>query len=269
VSRAPELRVSLVQAATRWHDADGNRALYGELMAPLRGATDLIILPETFTSGFSNDALADAESMDGPTVDWLQARAADLGAVITGSLQCRVGESVFNRMLWVTPDGAVSHYDKRHLFRMANEHQRYAAGKETLTVDLLGWRVRPMVCYDLRFPVYSRNRITSFNTAELDYDLLIFVANWPAPRRYAWSTLLRARAIENLSYCVGVNRVGSDGNGVDYAGDSALLDVQGRPIIEFGDQPQVATARLSAVELDAWRQRFPAHLDADRFELLG
>ena len=269
MSRRPEIRVSLVQAATRWHDPAGNRALYADLMAPLKGSTDLIILPETFTSGFSNDALADAETMQGPTLDWLRRQAAVLGAVITGSVQCRVDDRVYNRMLWVTSDGSVSHYDKRHLFRMANEHQRYAAGTSPLTVELHGWRVRPMVCYDLRFPVYSRNRVVDAESAKLEYDLLIFVANWPAPRRYAWTTLLRARAIENLSYCVGVNRVGSDGNGIEYAGDSALLDVQGRPIIEFGDQPQVATAVLSASALEAWRERFPAHLDADRFELLG
>lgn len=262
-----DLRVSLVQGDTAWHDPAGNWARYGELARPLAGATDLIVLPETFTSGFSNEALARAEGMDGPSLAWMRQLARDCRAVVTGSLQCRVGEAVFNRLIWAEPDGGLAHYDKRHLFRMAQEHQRYAAGREPLSVSLHGWRVRPLVCYDLRFPVFVRNRFGVEAADRFDYDLLLFVANWPAARRYAWRTLLRARAIENLSFCVGVNRVGSDGNGIPYAGDSAALDMLGQPLVECGAQPQVVTVTLSAAALVAHRERFPAHLDADEFVL--
>jgi len=264
------LRVSLVQGATRWHDLAGNRDYYGALIAPLAGQSDLIVLPETFTSGFSNEAIHQAESMDGATVAWLRERARALGAAIAGSVQLRVGESaaakVYNRLLFVTPDGTVRHYDKRHLFRYAREHERYAAGGDRIVVEWCGWRICPLVCYDLRFPVYVRNRFDR-DTARFDYDLVLFVANWPSARRYAWSTLLRARAIENLSYCAGLNRVGVDGNDLHYAGDSAVLDFLGQPLVELGAQEQVVTVRLGPAALAAHRERFPAWMDADAFEL--
>ena len=261
------LRISLVQGATRWHDPAGNRDYYGDLIAPLHGTTDLVLLPETFTSGFSNDAIGDAETMDGPTVAWMREQAARLGAALCGSVQLRVDGSVFNRLLWVTPDGTLRHYDKRHLFRYAREHERYAAGRERLTVEWKGWRICPLVCYDLRFPVYSRNRYDVERAGALDYDLLLYVANWPAARAYAWKTLLRARAIENLCYVAGLNRVGRDGNGIDYDGDSAVLDFLGHPVSECTDAEVVVTTTLLADELAAHRERFPAMLDGDAFEL--
>jgi omega-amidase len=263
-----DLRVSLVQGNTLWHSPEGNRAMYGELMAPLAGQSDLIVLPETFTSGFSNDAIHRAEGMDGPTVEWLRRQAQTLAAVVTGSVQIRDGEGVFNRLLWATPDGELHQYDKRHLFRMANEHQRYAAGRDRRTFELKGWRVCPLVCYDLRFPVFIRNRFGVEAPARFDYDLLVFVANWPQARRNAWRTLLRARAMENLSCVAAVNRVGSDGNALAYAGDSVLLDALGEPLVECGDGVEVVTSVLDAQALLAHRGRFPAERDADRFELL-
>jgi omega-amidase len=262
-----ELRVSLVQGDTVWHDPAANRAMYADLMAPLAGRTDLVLLPETFTSGFSNEALASAEGMDGATVEWILGQARQLGAVVTGSVQIREGQGVYNRLLWATPDGDLKHYDKRHLFRMAKEHERYAAGRDRLSVELKGWRICPLVCYDLRFPVFIRNRHGVEAPERFDYDLLLFVANWPSPRRYAWQTLLRARAIENLSYVAAVNRVGTDGNGHPYSGDSVALDFLGQPLLEFGAQVQVATTTLSPAALAAHRERFPAQLDADRFDL--
>jgi omega-amidase len=264
---AETLRVALVQGDSRWHDPAGNRDYYGGLMRERARGADLVVLPETFTSGFSNEALARAEGMDGPTVAWIRGQAAELGAVVTGSIQCRTPDGVFNRLLWATPEGELAHYDKRHLFRMAGEHERYAPGRAAITVTLRGWRVRPLVCYDLRFPVFIRNRFGHEQAEGFDYDLLLFVANWPAPRRHAWRTLLMARAIENLSYCVGVNRVGVDGNQIAYAGDSAVLDFLGQPLVECGAQEQVVMVNLSAESLRTHRQRFPAHLDADRFEL--
>jgi omega-amidase len=265
-----ELRVSLVQGATRWHDPKANREYYGALIAPLQGQTDLIVLPETFTSGFSNEAIQHAETMEGPSVAWLREQASRLGAAITGSVQLRVGAAgearVYNRLLFATPDGEVRHYDKRHLFRFAREHERYAAGAGRLIVEWRGWRICPMVCYDLRFPVFVRNRYDRA-AASFDYDLLVFVANWPSARRYAWSTLLRARAIENLCYCAGLNRIGVDGNDLNYAGDSAVLDFLGQPLAEVGAQEQIITVRLDPAALAAHRERFPAWMDADDFSL--
>ena len=261
------LRISLVQGDTRWHDPAGNRSYYGHLMAPLHGLTDLVLLPETFTSGFSNDAIDQAETMDGPTVAWLREQARKLDTAITGSVQIRDGDGVFNRLFFATPDGGLRHYDKRHLFRYAREHERYAAGRERLTVEWKGWRICPLVCYDLRFPVYSRNRFDVERKDGLDYDLLLYVANWPSARAYPWKTLLRARAIENLCFVAGLNRVGTDGNGLHYAGDSAVIDFLGHPLSESTDEEVVSTTTLPAAELLAHRERFPAMLDADAFSL--
>lgn len=264
-----DLRVSLVQGDTRWHDPAGNRDHYAALLAPLAGQTDLVILPETFTSGFSNEAIDKAEGMDGPTVAWIRAQAARLGAAVTGSVQLRVGQGVYNRLLWATPDGELQHYDKRHLFRYGNEHLRYAAGNARLSVEWKGWRINPQVCYDLRFPVFCRNRFDVERPGELDFDLQIFVANWPSARAYPWRTLLRARAIENLCYVAAVNRVGVDGNDLHYAGDSAVIDFLGQPQVEVREVEQVVTSTLSAPALAAHRARFPAMLDADAFTLDG
>jgi len=261
-----DLSVALVQASTLWRDAPGNRALYAGLVRPLGGKADLIVLPETFLSGFSNEASAEAEGMDGPNLEWLRALAAEVDAVVTGSLLVHEGGSVRNRLVWMRPDGSHEHYDKRHLFRMAREHERFGSGDRRIVVELHGWRICPLVCYDLRFPVWSRNRFDA-SAQRLEYDLILYVANWPSARRHAWRTLLRARAIENLSYCVGVNRVGVDGNELHYAGDSAALNSHGEIEIELGAQPQVACVRLSAERLTEHRARFPAWLDADDFSL--
>lgn len=261
-----DLRVTLVQGDTRWHDPAANRAHYGALLEPLAGATDLVVLPETFTSGFSNDAIDRAEGMDGPTVAWLRAQARRIGAAVTGSVQLRTPQGVFNRLLWATPDGGLCHYDKRHLFRYAGEHQRYAAGRERLTVEWKGWRINPQICYDLRFPVFCRNRFDVERLGQPDFDLQIFVANWPSARAHAWNTLLRARAIENLCFVAAVNRVGVDGNGLHYAGDSALIDPLGQPRVHIREVEQTVTTVISAQALAEHRARFPAMLDADAFE---
>jgi predicted amidohydrolase len=239
------LRLSLVQGDTRWHDPAANREYYGHLMAPLRGITDLVLLPETFTSGFSNDAIDQAETMDGPTIAWLHEQARKLDAAVCGSVQIRDARGVFNRLCFVTPDGALHAYDKRHLFRYAKEHERYAAGRDRLTVEWRTWRICPMVCYDL----------------------LLYVANWPSARAYAWKTLLRARAIENLCFVAGLNRVGTDGNGLAYDGDSSVIDFLGHPLSEATDEEVVSTMLLQAAPLLEHRARFPAMLDADAFSL--
>ena len=260
------LRVSIVQGATRWHDAAANRDYYGSLVRPLAGRTDLVVLPETFLSGFTNETLGNAETMGGEGLRWLRGLAAEAGAVVTGSLVVREGERCVNRLVWMRPDGSHEQYDKRHLFRMAGEHERYAGGDRRLVVDVAGWHVCPMVCYDLRFPVWSRNRYDRA-AQRFDYDALVYVANWPSARREPWRTLLRARAIENWCYCVGVNRVGVDGNELHYAGDSVVADFAGQPLLELGPQEQVATVRLDPAALAAHRERFPAWMDADDFSI--
>jgi omega-amidase len=260
------LTVSLVQGATRWHDAPANREYYGHLVrtAP---RSDLFVLPETFLSGFTNDTLANAETMDGESVAWLRALAIEVNATITGSLVIREGDTVYNRLMWVSPNGELVTYDKRHLFRMAGEHTRYGGGRERLIVELNGWRILPQVCYDLRFPVWLRNGRNEAAAGGMDYDLALFVANWPSPRRGPWRTLLRARAIENLAYVIGVNRVGVDGNNHPYSGDSAIIDPVGEPLVELGPVEQVVTVTIDPAPLLAHRERFPAWMDADAFVL--
>jgi predicted amidohydrolase len=253
------LRVTLVQSELAWQDPAANRHRLAVHFRGLVGHTDLVVLPEMFSTGFSMAAAELAEDMDGPTIDWMREEAAALGCVIAGSLIVRDGGRCYNRLVWARPDGSLEHYDKRHLFRLAGEQEHYAAGSRRLVVALKGWRVCPMVCYDLRFPVWSRSRG--------DYDLLLYVANWPQRRALAWSTLLRARAIENQAYVVGVNRIGKDGNGTTYAGDSVALDFLGQPLSSEGGGDRVETAVLDLESLRAYRASFPAHLDADRFEL--
>jgi predicted amidohydrolase len=255
------LRVSLVQQPLLWHDPQGNRAHLGRVLAALAGRTDLVILPETFTTGFSMEVEALAEVASGPSVEWLRAQAAALDAAVTGSVITREGTHYYNRLLWALPSGEVRHYDKRHLFRMGREHEHFTPGNAAWSISWRGMRICPLVCYDLRFPVFSRRR------AQLDYDLLIYVANWPTARVEAWKVLLRARAIENQAFVVGVNRTGPDGNGVAYPGESAAIDYLGRTLASLGEAAGVTTSALDADALHSFREKFPAHLDADRFTL--
>jgi len=256
------LRVSLVQADLHWQDPAGNRARFDERLGEMApGSVDVVILPEMFTTGFSMDSASLAEPAAGPTAQWLQSWSRRLGAAVTGSVMTRDGDRFVNRLWFATPEGALHRYDKRHLFRMAGEHEHFAAGRESLVVQFRGWRIAPLVCYDLRFPVWSRRR------EGFDYDLLVYVANWPARRAYAWRQLLIARAIENQSYVVGVNRVGPDGNGIAHDGDSAAHDFLGMPLATLGSAATVATVSLDLEALREFRERFPAHLDADRFAL--
>jgi omega-amidase len=255
------LLVSIAQQPLVWHDAAANRAHFAEVLAPLAGTTDLVILPEMFTSGFTMKPEEFAEAANGETRAWLLAQAAALNAAVGGSVAVDDGGRYYNRFMLATPDGDVHVYDKRHLFRMGGEHRHYSAGGHALIVEWRGIRLCPLVCYDLRFPVWSRRR------PELDYDLVIYSANWPAARRHAWSTLLRARAIENQAFVVGVNRVGEDGGGNAHVGDSVVLDFTGQPLVELNDKPQVVTVPLDVEASRAWRDKFPAHLDADAFTL--
>jgi predicted amidohydrolase len=263
-----ELRVTLVQCDLRWEDPDANCRMLEETLGGLGQAdTDLIVLPEMFATGFTMNSREMAEPMaESRSVAWLQGQARQRGCVVTGSVAVVENGGYFNRLVWARPDGSLATYDKRHLFRMAGEHERYAMGHERVIVELKGFRLLLSVCYDLRFPVWLRQQPAPGE--HFEYDALLCVANWPAPRRHPWCTLLQARAIENLCPVIGVNRVGEDANGLPYAGDSMLIDAKGEALI---DEPEgrvfVKTGSLSLDELKAFREKFPAWRDADHFIL--
>ena len=219
MSALAPLPLAVLQTATHWHNPQRNHELFEQLLDQVPQGTALAVLPEMFSTGFTMSSQQVAEDMAGPTVQWLCQQADQRQLVICGSVVIQDGQQFFNRLLWATPDGGLSWYDKRHCFRMAGEHEHYSAGQQRVVVELAGWRICLSVCYDLRFPVWLRNCN--------DYDVLLCVANWPAARRDAWMTLLKARAIENQAYCVGVNIVGTDGNDVQYSGV-----LNGTPFVE-------------------------------------
>ncbi len=254
-----DLRVSIIQRPLAWEDPVANRAAFDADLAGLAGSTDLVVLPEMFTTGFSMRSELIAEEDAADTLPWLLQQARDHDFAITGSLAVRSGGANFNRLFFVTPQGAVHHYDKRHLFRMAREQDHYAPGAERVVVSWRDWRICPMICYDLRFPVWSRNRD--------DYDLLLYVANWPEKRAHHWRALLIARAIENQACCIGVNRVGEDGNGIPYSGDSLVLAADGEILVDPQRESGSFTTALSAEHLTRYRSKFPCHLDADDFSI--
>lgn len=254
-----DLSITLVQTDLHWLDPEANRNALRQLIADIPQATDLIVLPEMFTSGFTMTPETVAEPANGPTLSWLQQVSKENRCAVTGSIVVEDQGRYFNRLYFVTPEGDHQHYDKRHLFRMAQEQEHYQPGRTRLVLNYKGWRICPMICYDLRFPVWCRNR--------QDYDLLIFVANWPTSRHLPWRTLLQARAIENLSYVAGVNRIGVDGNGVDYNGQSLICDAPGKLVMDAQDRAGCFTQTLSLDALQKYRTRFPAHLDADPFHL--
>lgn len=253
------LIVSIVQADLLWHDAAGNREQFTKAIEGIQEVADLIVLPEMFTTGFSMEAPGLAETMDGASVSWMHDMATCSNALVCGSVIIAENGKYFNRFICAAPGGELHYYDKRHLFRLAQEQNHYAPGSKLLAFEFRGWRICPMVCYDLRFPVWSRNQDT--------YDVLLYVANWPNRRHHAWQTLLRARAIENLSYVVGVNRTGVDGNDIPYDGGSTIIDYLGADLANLGDREGVASAILDSEKLAAFRERFAFHKDADKFTI--
>ncbi len=255
----PELSVALVQAELIWENPEANRNYFSKLIKNIDATTDLIVLPEMFTTGFTMNPDKVFETMDGPTIKWMQDMAAQKQAAITGSIVIKDNDKFFNRLLFVHPSGAVDYYDKRHTFTLAGEHKVYAAGTEKKIVNYKGWTICTQICYDLRFPVWSRN--------VEDYDVLLYVANWPKQRIMAWDTLLKARAIENMCYCLGVNRVGSDQNNIQYSGHSAAYDVLGEQLV-FSTASEVLYTTLNKSEIKNNRERFQFLADRDTFTLV-
>lgn len=255
-----KLNVAILQVNLKWEDARENRSLFTREINALEGDIDLIILPEMFTTGFSMNARLLAEEIDGPTLHWMQEMARQAQAAITGSVIIKDKDNFYNRLFFVFPDGSYKKYDKRHTFTLAGEDKTYAAGTERLIVEYEGWKICPLICYDLRFPVWARNTV--------DYDLLIYVANWPKKRIAAWDALLKARAIENMSYCIGVNRVGIDGDGYEYNGHSGVYDMLGENLLE--PEPEVPFARIISLDMQQLkkvREQLKFLQDRDDFTL--
>ena len=255
------LRIMAIQSSLFWESRGKNLQQFEGIMHSINpDEVDLVVLPEMFTSGFTMNARTCADQTEGETLVWLQQQARKLGAAITGSVIVEERKSYFNRLYFVWPEGKFEVYDKRHTFSYAGEDRVFTKGKHRLIVNYRGWKICPLICYDLRFPVWSRNTI--------EYDILIYVANWPASRIHAWDILLPARAVENMCYTIGVNRVGSDGNDIRYNGHSVICDPLGRLMSQLNENEEgLVTARLDMVELKATRDRFRFLDDRDEFEL--
>lgn len=254
------LKVTLFQAYLFWENIDKNLQNISLRLSSIREKTDLIILPEMFNTGFTMNAEKNAETMDGKTINWMKQTAFKYDAVITGSLIIKENNHFYNRLIWMRPDGTFETYDKKHLFTLAKEHETYTAGEKQLIVNLKGWNIMPVICYDLRFPVWLRN-------TNGKYDLLLAIANWPETRAHHWRSLLPARAIENQSFIIALNRVGHDGNELYYSGDSTCLDPSGNVVYYKRDEEDLYTFSINKSEVSKIRTAMPFLTDADKFTL--
>jgi omega-amidase len=257
-----DLRITTIQTHLYWEDIDQNLVHFEEKLNALTEQTDIIVLPEMFTTGFTMNPKVLAESHGDKGLQWMQRKSKEKNCVLVGSISVKDGEKFYNRLYWVMPDGSYQSYDKRHLFQMGKEDVHYTAGSKKFVVEYKGWKICPLICYDLRFPVWSRN------TKENTYDVLVYVANWPEVRSYPWKQLLIARAIENQAYVVGVNRIGQDGNAITHSGDSCILNPRGEIISKTKAHEDVSeTLNLSFSYLEEFRKVFPVMLDGDEFEV--
>lgn len=262
------LTITLIQSNLYWEDKARNLEQFSTKINDLPKETQVVVLPEMFSTGFSMKPELLAETMDGTTVAWMKETAMMHRKIITGSIIIEEEGHFFNRLIWMLPNGQSYHYDKRHLFGFAGEDKHYTAGEKRLIVQVNGWRICLLVCYDLRFPVWSRQKPVSESEENANYDVLIYVANWPQRRSHPWKTLLQARAIENQSYVVGVNRVGNDGNDVYHSGDSMLVDPLGEIVWQQADEEAIFTYTFQLESIQKVRQHFPFLQDADNFLLL-
>lgn len=267
-----KLTFTLIQTALHWEDKDANLAMLTEKINGLKEKTQVVVLPEMFSTGFSMKPEQLAEKMDGPTVQWMKKTAAGKKIIVTGSVIVEDSQAApdgqtayYNRMLWMLPNGQYGQYDKRHLFAFGEEDKHYTAGAQRLIASVSGWKINLLVCYDLRFPVWARQQFDAGQNFE--YDVLIYVANWPERRNTAWKSLLRARAIENQCYVIGVNRVGKDGNDIYHSGDSMVIDPLGEILYHKEHDEDIFTITLDKAHLQEVRQRFQFWRDADEFEI--
>jgi omega-amidase len=259
------LSFTLIQSNLHWEDKQANLDMFSEKIRSIPQGTHVVILPEMFSTGFSMKPEALGENMDGPSVAWMKRMAAEKKVIITGSLIIEEGGNYFNRLLWILPNGKYGYYDKRHLFAFAGENESYTSGQRRLVASVNGWRVHLQVCYDLRFPVWARQQI---NEGEFEYDLMIYVANWPERRSHAWKTLLQARAIENQCYVIGLNRVGEDGNGIAHSGDSMIVDPLGEVLYHKKDAEDIFSFTPDEEHLKKVREKFPFWRDGDQFRII-
>jgi len=265
------LGFTLIQTRLHWENKNANMEMLEQKIHAIKEATHVVVLPEMFSTGFSMKPEQFAETMNGTTVQWMKKTAASKKIILTGSVIIEDDGKYFNRLVWMLPDGQYGYYDKRHLFAYGEEDKHYSAGTKRLIASVNGWKINLMVCYDLRFPVWSRQSPPSQGEGRgeaLEYDVLIYVANWPERRNIAWKSLLRARAIENQCYVIGVNRVGNDGNDIYYSGDSMVIDPLGEILYEKANEEDVFTIQLSKEHLIEVREKFQFWRDADGFEIL-
>lgn len=259
------LKIAIIQSNLVWESPDANLSRFDKWLAQINNSVDLIVLPEMFNTAFSMNPSVCSEKPDGKTMTWLRKKAAEKNCVITASLLTEENGKYFNRMVWVSPDGKNQHYDKKHLFRFAGEHEVFSSGKRKITSEINGWKFLPLVCYDLRFPVWSMN---SYVNKKFEYDCLVYIANWPEKRRDAWMSLLMARAIENQAYVIGVNRVGVDGKENNYSGDSMIIDPKGNIIVRIpAHKEAIETAILSYSKMQTYREHFLVAPDWDKFKI--
>jgi predicted amidohydrolase len=253
------INVTLIQSNIIWEDRISNLKNYQEKLNQIE-STDLIILPEMFTTGFSMSPKSISENMNGETIQWMKQNAHKMNSAICGSIIIEEDSKYFNRFIWVNPDGSIHYYDKRHLFSFAGENENYTPGNEKVIIEYKGWKICPLICYDLRFPVWSRN--------SEDYDLLIYVANWPDKRKSAWKSLLTARAIENQCYVIGVNRVGEDSKNY-YSGDSSLINALGETLYTNSHIEETYSNTILKYDLNKVRTQLPFLNDKDNFKIIN
>jgi predicted amidohydrolase len=259
-----QLLVSLIQTDLHWENKAANLAMLEEKL-PAIGKTEVVVLPEMFSTGFSMQPSQLAETMEGPTVGWMKRMAAQHKIILTGSIIIEENGHYFNRLIWMQPNGQYGYYDKRHLFAFAGEDAVYTAGTKRLIASVKGFKINVQICYDLRFPVWARQQ--PMPDAPAEYDVLLYVANWPERRVQAWQTLLQARAIENQCYVIGVNRIGNDGNGIYHNGCSRVVDAIGQVLFEQADEACIHTLALSMDELTETRTKLPFLKDRDSFSI--
>ena len=260
------LQFTLIQSDLFWEDKEANLAMFSEKINAIEQPTEIIILPEMFTTGFSMQPEKFAETMDGPTVDWMRRWSMEKKAIITGSIMIEESGNFYNRLIWMLPNGQFGYYDKRHLFGFAGEDQKYTSGNKRLIASVKGWRINLQICYDLRFPVWARQQIDKELGKE--YDVLLFVANWPEKRNHAWKTLLSARSIENQCFTIGLNRVGVDGNNIVHSGDSMVVGPLGEILYHCAYEEDVFHITLQKEEINNTRNQYPFWKDADDFKIL-